>query len=116
MGLDFVLLARCTPFHIFHNPIIYAVSGCNCPCLSDHLIVAWVPCCGVIVHQEHDGPFHFCGYRFGGDSSSFELFWSYDYLLLIIIFSLVDSGRMGQHIRGNIVFTQDMLYFIVVFL
>ena len=117
MGLYFVLLARCTSFYVFRNPLIHAVPCCHCPCFLDCFITSWVPCCGVIVRKEHDGPFHFRGHGlFWNDRGDFVFFQWYDYLLLVIVFSLVNSRRAQECIWGDVFFARDMSYFVVVLL
>ena len=51
-----------------------------------------MPCCGMIVDLKHDSPFHFRGHELlGSDHGGFVLLWWDNYLLLIIIFPLVNS-------------------------
>ena len=71
----------------------------------------------MIVYKKHDGPFHFHGHGlFRGDGSGFVFFWWYDYLLLIVIFPLVDSRGTGECVWRDVFLAWDMSYFVVIFL
>ena len=54
MREDLVLLAGCTSFNIVRDPIVHPDPFCVVLGFADSFISARVPCCGVIVSENHD--------------------------------------------------------------
>jgi hypothetical protein len=74
MGKVFVLLAGYTPLNVLGDPVIHSWPGEIIFGLSDCLISAWVPHCGVVMDQGYQVTFlHFGGLPNG--YGLYEFFW-----------------------------------------
>jgi hypothetical protein len=54
MSEDFVLLASCASLDILGDPVVHPWPGEMVPGLLDHLVLAQMPCSGMVIYQCHE--------------------------------------------------------------
>ena len=100
MRKDFVLLANGTAFYVVCDSFLHSRPPVFFLRLLKGFIPAWVPCCGVIMHESHDTSFDFedrgyddFSFGFYDSRGRYEFFFWEHYDVLVVGFSLISAWR-----------------------